>query len=279
MTGFLEKVVGEKHAELAEKKRRRPAVSLMDDAEATTARDFSLAIKGGPGRRVIAELKAKSPSVDSFVWSDRLDELASIYRDNGAAAISVVTDERNFGTSLSVARDARESTGLPVLVKDFVIDPYQVLEARAHGADAVLLIARLLDWDALTGLLDVVRELGMTALVETHDESEVNKALQARAAVIGVNNRDLDTLDVSADLFPGLARLVPSEVVLVAESGIGSGADVDRLAAAGAGAFLVGGALLGADDPGAVLRNSAVNNRTSIAVNLAVNSSTRGRTE
>jgi indole-3-glycerol phosphate synthase len=254
VTGFLEKVVGEKHAELAEKKRRRPASSLVGDVASTAVRNFGLALKGGPGRRVIAELKAKSPSVESFLWSDRLDELAAIYRDNGAAAISVVTDERNFGTSLVVAGDAREATGLPVLVKDFVIDPYQVLEARAHGADAILLIARLLDWDALTGLLDVVRELGMTALVETHSEAEVKTALQARAAVIGVNNRDLDTLDVSTDNTARLARLVPAEVTLVAESGIRTGADIERLAEAGAGAFLVGSALLDADDPGAVLR-------------------------
>lgn len=252
--GFLDRVITEKHAELAEKKRRRPASALIGDAASTSVRDFHSALTVGADRRVIAELKAKSPSVDSFLWSDRLDELATIYREGGAAAISVVTDERNFGTSLGVARDVRETTGLPVLVKDFVVDPYQVLEARAHGADAILLIVRLLDWDALTGLLDVVRELGMTALVETHTETEVKTALQARAAVIGVNNRDLDTLDVSADLTPRLSRLFPADVVLVAESGIKTGADVDRLESAGARAFLVGGALLDADDPGAFLR-------------------------
>ena len=252
--GFLERVIKEKHEELAEKKRRRPASALIGEAASTAVRDFQSALTVGADRRVIAELKAKSPSVDSFLWSDRLDELAAIYRDNGAAAISVVTDERNFGTSLDVARDARAATGLPVLVKDFVVDPYQVLEARAHGADAILLIARLLDWDALTGLLDVVRELGMTALVETHDEAEVKTALQARAALIGVNNRDLDTLDVSADLVPRLARLVSADVVLVAESGIGTGVDIERLESAGACAFLVGGALLDAEDPGALLR-------------------------
>ncbi len=252
--GFLDRVLAEKHAELAEKKRHRPASALIGDAASTGVRDFHSAITVGADRRVIAELKARTPSIDSFLWSDRLDELATIYRNNGAASISVVTDERNFGTSLSDVHDVRETTGLPVLVKDFVVDPYQVLEARAGGADAVLLIVRLLNWDALTGLLDVVRELGMTALVEAHSEAEVKTALQARASVIGVNNRDLDTLDVSEDLVPRLVRLVPADVVLVAESGIKTGADVDRLESAGAGAFLVGGALLDADDPGALLR-------------------------
>ena len=258
MTGFLEKVLVAKHTELTERARRRPAASLAADAASTPVRDFVAALSADgravPDRRVIAELKAKTPTIESFPWSERLDELSAIYRDNGAAAISVVTDERHFGTSLADAARFRETAGLPVLVKDFIIDPYQVLEARAHGADAVLLIERILEWDALTGLLDVVRELGMTALVEAHDRAGLVAALEARAEVVGINNRDLDTLGVSADNTLELARLVPAGVILVAESGITCGADAARLEAAGAGAFLVGGALLGADDPAALLR-------------------------
>ena len=254
--GFLERILGEKRDEVERKKRRRPALSMIDDMESTPVRDFRAAIAGGArgGRPIIAELKARTPSVDAFAWSDRLGDLATVYRDGGAAAISVVTDERNFGTTLQDARRARDDSGLPILVKDFVIDPYQVFEARAHGADAVLLIARLLDWDRLTGLLDLVSELHMDALVETHDEHEIKTALQARAAVIGVNNRDLDTLSVSTDNTRRLARLVPDGVLLVAESGIRGADDVDRLARAGANAFLVGGALLDSDDPGRKLK-------------------------
>jgi indole-3-glycerol phosphate synthase len=254
--GFLERVLEQKRDEVERNKRRRPAVTMIDDMEATPVRDFRAAVCGGNGlgRPIIAELKARTPSIERFAWSDRLDELAAVYRDAGAAAISVVTDERNFGTTLEVARRARAETGLPILVKDFVIDPYQVFEARAHGADAVLLIARLLDWDRLTGLLDLAAELQMHALVEAHDESDVKTALQARAALVGVNHRDLDTLSVSADTTVRLSHLVPDGVVLVAESGIRSAGDVDRLARAGAHAFLVGGALLDSDDPGAKLK-------------------------
>ncbi|MGD8415196.1 MAG: indole-3-glycerol phosphate synthase TrpC, partial [Candidatus Latescibacterota bacterium] len=180
---------------------------------------------------------------------NRLAELAAVYRDGGAAAISVVTDQTHFGTTLEDARRARVDSGLPLLVKDFIVDPYQVFEARAHGADAVLLIARILDWNQLTGLLDLVRELGMVALVETHDERDIRDSLQARATVVGVNNRDLDTLEMSTSNTEHLARLIPDGVVLVAESGIQSAADVERMERAGAHAFLVGGVLLDCDDP------------------------------
>ena len=143
----------------------------------------------------------------------------------------------------------RERTGLPVLVKEFIVDPYQVIEARAHGADAVLLIARILEWDQLTSLLDLARQLGMAALVETRNESEVKTALQARAAIVGINNRDLDAMVISLDTTHRLAGLIPADVTLVTESGIRTRADIDALAASGAGAFLIGGALLAAKDP------------------------------
>jgi len=254
--GFLERVLAEKKQEVAEKKRRRPVEMMREQLESETVRDFRAAIaerKDGLAP-VIAELKARTPSIESFAWSDRLTDLAAVYREAGAAAISVVTDQRNFGTSLDDARTARERVDLPVLVKDFVVDPYQVFEARASGADAVLLIVRILEWDQLTGLLDLARELGMAALVEAHDEKEVNTALQSRASIVGVNNRDLDTLDVTVDTTERLARLVPDDVVLVAESGVRTRQDIDRLSRAGANAFLVGGALLEADDPGQKLR-------------------------
>lgn len=254
--GFLDTIISEKRAEVAAKMAARPAASLeRAAAEETWVRDFHTAVSGG--RRVIAELKARTPTVAAFRHSSSLDDLARTYEQNGAAAISVVADEPRFGTSLDDVRRVRESVGLPVLVKDFVLDPYQVVEARAHGADAVLLIVRLLDWDSFTGLLDLTHQLGMSALVETHDEDEMKTALQARARIVGVNNRDLDTMETSLDTTRRLARLVPDGVTLVAESGIESARDVEELAACGAGAFLVGRCLLDAEDPAAKLRELA----------------------
>lgn len=230
----------------------RPVAELERAAADNPVRDFAAAISGGG--RIIAELKARTPSVKSFRHSQALDTLAETYARCGAAAISIVTDERNFGTSLDDVHRVRRQVELPVIVKDFVVDPYQVVEARAYGADAILLIARILHWDALTGLLDLAHRLGMSALVETHNEEELKTALQARAPIVGVNNRDLDTMGISLDTTRRLARLVPDEVTLVAESGIKTRGDIEDLTAHGAGAFLVGGSLLDAADPCAHLR-------------------------
>lgn len=244
----------EKRAEVSAKKAARPLAQLEREATGPV-RDFRAAISGGG--RVITELKARTPTIDQFLHSSALDELAQTYERNGAAAISIVTDTRNFGTSLDDVRRIRERVALPILVKDFVFDPYQVFEARAAGADAVLLIVRLLDGARLAELLGLVHELGMNALVETHNEDEVKAAVAAKASIIGVNNRDLDTMEISLDTTRRLARAVPGDVILVAESGIRSRSDIDDLSACGATAFLVGGSLLSAQDPGARLRELA----------------------
>ena len=173
-----------------------------------------------------------------------------MYARHGAAAMSVLTDERFFGGTDADLREARQASGLPVLRKDFVIDPFQVYEARAIGADAVLLIVRALE-DALLGsLLQLTRELGMAALVETHSEEEVRRALDAGAEIVGVNNRDLDTLVTDVSLAPRLRPLVPASCVFVAESGISTPEDIRVLADAGVDAVLIGEALLRAPDPG-----------------------------
>lgn len=250
--GFLETVLAQKRGEVAAKAAARPVKELEEAAADVPVRDFAAAISGG--NRIIAELKARTPSVKSFLHSDSLHALAETYQESGAAAISIVVDEPNFGTSLADVHRVRQRVDLPVLAKEFVFDPYQILEARAHGADAILLIARMLDFNALTALLDFTRELGMAALVETHDESEVNAALLARAPIVGINNRNLDTMTVTLDTTRQLARLIPDGVILVAESGIRTRADVEDLAACGAGTFLIGGSLLDAPDPGRLLR-------------------------
>lgn len=262
---FLDRVLAQKREELETKKRTRPVADLEREMGTVVPRQFRTALErpGGklstqPGARelraVIAELKARTPTIERFEQSENLEALATTYDENGASAVSIVTDERNFGTSLATVRMARRRTALPILVKDFVFDPYQVLEARSAGADAVLLIARILDWDQLTGLLDLSRQIGMDALVETHNEEEMKMALHARATLVGINNRDLDALDVSLETTRRVARLVPDDVLLVAESGIRSRADIETLAACGADAFLIGGGLLSATDPASKLR-------------------------
>lgn len=250
--GFLDSVVNDKRHELAAKRAARPLARLRAEASSTDVRNFEAAVSL-PGA-VIAELKTRTPTVASFAQSRSLPAVAEAYARGGAAAISIVTDPVRFGTSLSDVGPTRDRVALPVLAKDFVIDPYQVVEARVAGADAILLIVRLLDLDELRSLLDLTHELGMSALVETHSESEILAALAAGARIVGINNRDLDTLVVSLDTTRRLAHLVPRDVVLIAESGIRSREDIDDLAAHGAIAFLVGGSLLEAGDPEAKLR-------------------------
>jgi indole-3-glycerol phosphate synthase len=254
--GFLDVVVAQKQRELATKKRNQPLTLLLREKTDTgPVRDFRRAITARDGEtKIIAELKARTPSIESFVQSDHLDDLAETYEQNGAAAISVVTDAANFGTSLETVRRARERTGLPVLVKDFIIDPYQVHEARTAGADAVLLIARLLEAPQLEELLELAGTLGMEVLVETRSAGEIQKAQSAGASIIGINNRDLDTLEVSLDTTRRLVREIPAGTTIVTESGINTRADIESLAEAGANIFLIGGKLLSATNPGAMLR-------------------------
>ncbi|MCI0451363.1 MAG: indole-3-glycerol phosphate synthase TrpC [Candidatus Latescibacteria bacterium] len=251
---FLDAIQSEKRREVVSK---RAAMSFDDlrtrVQDVAPARDFHAAV----ARRgaVIAELKARTPTIESFTQSGSLVELAAVYASNGAAAISIVADPARFGTSYRDVARVRDAVNLPVLAKDFVVDPYQLLEARASGADAVLLIVRLLELEELRNLVAFARELGMEALVETHAESEVLAALAADARVVGINNRDLDTMIVSLDTTRRLAHLVPEEIVLVSESGIVTRDDVADLTSRGARAFLVGGSLLGSEDPGALLRD------------------------
>lgn len=249
---FLDQVVADKQREIATARLVAPLSSLMSLTQRYPVRDFRAALS----RRgsVIAELKARTPTIASFRNSGSLHDLATVYAENGAAAISIVADPARFGTSLSDVTDVRHTVALPVIAKDFIIDPYQIVAARAAGADAVLLIVRLLDLERLKSFLAATRELGMAALVETHSESEVLAAIAAGAPIIGINNRDLDTMTVSLDTTKRLAGLVPEGTILVSESGIESRADIDDLSACGATAFLVGGSLLASGDPANALR-------------------------
>jgi indole-3-glycerol phosphate synthase len=206
-----------------------------------------------PGVGVIAEVKRASPSRGSLATIADPASLASVYADAGARVISVLTEQRRFGGSLTDLDAVRAAVDVPVLRKDFVVSPYQVHEARAHGADLVLLIVAALEQNVLHGLLERVESLGMTALVEVHTEAEADRALSAGARVIGINARNLATLEVDRTVFGRIAPGLPSDIVRIAESGVRGPADLLAYAGAGADAVLVGEGLVTSADPRAAV--------------------------
>ncbi len=212
-----------------------------------TALDAVSALAPAERVKIIAEVKRASPSRGALAEIADPAALAVSYETGGASAISVLTEGRRFGGSLSDLEAVREVVSIPVLRKDFIADPYQVFEARAAGADLVLLIAAALDQKAMQELHHLIQELGMTALVETHNTDEVSRAIDLGASVIGVNARDLSTFELDQDLFGRLADQIPSGVIRIAESAVKTAADVAHYRAAGADVVLVGEALVTAD--------------------------------
>ena len=247
---ILDEILANKRLEVAARRTRRPAFRLSGLA---APRSLAFALRR-PGVSVIAEFKRRSPSGGALVPPEVTPaDVARMYSASGATALSVLTDAKYFGGEDADLGEARTASGLPVLRKDFVIDPYQVYEARAIGADAVLLIVRALSDAQLSALLALARQLGMDALVETHSADEVRRALDAGATIVGVNNRDLDTLETDVSLAPRLRSLVPSTCVYVAESGVSAPEQIATLQDAGVDAVLIGEALLRAPDSGALL--------------------------
>jgi indole-3-glycerol phosphate synthase len=218
-------------------------------------RPFAAALARPGTISVIAEHKRRSPSRGAIREDLAPADVARRYEAAGAAALSVLTDEPFFGGQLGHLAEARSATRLPVLRKDFILDPWQVWEARAAGADAVLLIVAALEDAKLRALLAEARALGMDALVEVHDRGELGRALLAGARLVGVNNRNLRTLAVLLETSLDLAPAIPDDVAAVTESGIRSGSDLRRLRDAGFDACLVGEHLMAARDPGAALRD------------------------
>jgi indole-3-glycerol phosphate synthase len=214
--------------------------------------DFRAAM-AGPGISVIAEVKRKSPSAGVIADPDP-GEQAARYERGGASAISVLTEPRYFDGSLSDLRSVRRRTSLPILRKDFIVHPAQVMEARAEGADAILLIASVLTVPEIDELMAVGRDLGMAAMVEVHSRDDLEKAVSADAQIIGVNARDLESLDVDLDQALELARIVPRERMVVVESGIRERRQVEQAERAGASAVLVGETLMRAKRPEVTLR-------------------------
>ena len=203
---------------------------------------------------VIAEVKRSSPSKGTLAQISNPAALAKVYQENGASVVSVLTEGRRFGGSLDDLDAVRRAVSLPILRKDFMVDEYQFLEARAHGSDLVLLIVAALSIGQLGEFLALTQELGMKALVEVHTEEELDLALATSAEIIGVNSRNLKTLDVDSSVFADLLPKIPHHIFKVAESGISSRADVEYAQTHGAQAVLIGEALVRGSDPGATLR-------------------------
>ena len=215
---------------------------------------FRKALEAGTQTRIIAEIKKASPSAGVLIDDLDVVALAETYARAGASAISVVTEEDFFQGSIAWVGLAARSSGLPILRKDFVFDAYQLAETRAAGASAILLIVAMLEPDELGELLEASTEFGIDALVEVHDEIELEEALGAGASIVGVNNRDLKTFDVNLETGMRLGRQIPEGVLFVAESGIEQKSDILRLGDAGADAFLVGERLVRSEDPEAALK-------------------------
>jgi indole-3-glycerol phosphate synthase len=229
------------------------AVLRMTVKKEAPARDLAAAL-ALPGPAIIAELKKASPSRGLLREDFRPGELAAGLASAGAAALSVLTEEEYFQGSIAHLREARAAAPVPVLRKDFILDPWQVWETRAAGADSFLLIAAALSDAELTELLALGRELGMEPLVEVHTAGELDRALAAGARIVGVNNRDLATFAVRLETSFALVEHIPDDCIAVSESGIHSAEDVARLAAAGFDAFLVGEHLMEWPEPAAALR-------------------------
>ncbi len=257
MSDILNKIIEVKREEIAAAQKRMPLAAMRADAESRVlTRDFVGAMRGkvAAGQAaVIAEVKKASPSKgvlrEDFIPAD----IAQSYAEFGAACLSVLTEKQFFQGSVDALKQARASCGLPVLRKDFLVDAYQVFESRAMGADAVLLIAAALDNAQMADFEALALDLGMAVLVEVHDARELERALRLKTPLVGINNRNLRTFEVTLDTTLALRKEVPSDRLLVTESGILTPADVALMRAEGVHAFLVGEAFMRAKEPGEAL--------------------------
>lgn len=251
---ILAQIVERRRESISHRKRVLPDVALKIAVEkkSSPVRDFATALTRA-GLNVIAELKKASPSRGLLRADYQPAKIAPQLESRGAAALSVLTEEDFFQGSLADLKDVAKSTHIPVLRKDFIIDPWQVWEARAANADAFLLIAAILDDFKLRELLELGRQLGMEALVEAHSEEELKRTVDAGAKIIGINNRDLKSFDVRLETSRELVELIPEECIAVSESGIRTHADLLRLREAGFDAFLIGEHLMTKADPAATL--------------------------
>ena len=250
----LDPIVQATREEVERRKRERPLADLEREAEARPeGRPFHEAL-ARPATSVIAEHKRRSPSAGEIRTGSSVTEIVRAYERGGAAALSILTEERHFGGSLDDLREARSASDLPILRKDFTVDPYQLVEARAVGADAVLLVVGSLDSDALASLFQEARALDLDALVEVHSEGELEAALELDADLIGINNRNLEDFSVDIQRTFELLADVPAGKTVVSESGIVYREQIEELERVGVDAVLVGETLMRSDDPEAACR-------------------------
>jgi indole-3-glycerol phosphate synthase len=257
MSDILNQIVAVKREEIAAGLKKKSLAAMRADAESRVlTRDFvgALRAKIAAGRpAVIAEIKKASPSKGVLRADFIPADIAQSYAEHGAACLSVLTDQQFFSGQIDYLKQARASCQLPVLRKDFMVDPYQVYEARAIGADCILLIAACLDDAQMVDLEAIAASLDMAVLVEVHDRAELNRALRLKTPLLGINNRNLRTFEVTLDTTLAMLPDVPADRLLVTESGILSREDVKRMRDANVNAFLVGEAFMRAPDPGAAL--------------------------
>lgn len=250
---ILDEIIHDRVREVIAAKKKLPAASIEVVLDrAANVRSFREALKKNPPS-IIAEIKGASPSAGLIRKDFDPLEIARQYQESGAAALSVITEVKHFQGGLEILARLRWNTMMPLLRKDFIIDPYQIIEARHAGADAVLLIAALHNTASLHALRREAERLGMDALIEIHNESELQQALDCGATLIGVNNRDLRTFEVSLDISLSLAAILPQNVLAVTESGIRTADDVRRLSDVGYRGFLVGEQLMRSPSPGRAL--------------------------
>jgi indole-3-glycerol phosphate synthase len=271
MPVFLDEIVQATRARVAEAKRSIDMRELAVRADKHQPRGFrrSLEKASAAGVAIIAELKKASPSKGVIRANLHVASIAQQFEQAGAAALSVLTEERYFQGSLANLIEASAATNLPCLRKDFIVDKFQLLEARANRADAILLIVAALDDGDLRELHCEARDLGLDVLCEVHDELELERALAAGCEIIGVNSRDLRTFHVDMDVPVRLSQRIPANVLRIAESGIHDGADINRLRASAFQAFLIGESLMKADVPGDALRALIADARGKAAGNMS----------
>lgn len=260
MSDILNKIIATKHEEIAAAMRAKPLAAVRAEAESMRddVRDFAGALwtkLGAKQAAVIAEVKKASPSKGVLRERFNPSEIAKSYEAGGAACLSVLTDTQYFQGTAGYLKEARAACSLPVIRKDFIVDAYQVYEARAMGADCILLIVGALEWNQMLALEALAHELNMDVLVESHDAEELEAALTLSTPLIGINNRDLRTFQVSLQTTIDLLARIPSDKTVVTESGILARADVALMRSHAVNCFLVGEAFMRADDPGAALRS------------------------
>jgi indole-3-glycerol phosphate synthase len=264
MKNFLQEVIKIKRREIEALKVKRPITYFVDSKRLLKgARPFKEAISAGGRVNLIAEIKKKSPSRRrNFFRKIDVAGLAAAYARSGAKALSILTDKKFFSGNVSHIAEARRVVNLPVLRKDFIVDEYQVYESRYFGADAILLIARILSRDEIVSFMHLANRIYMDSIVEVHDENDLEKALQAEAKIIGINNRDLDTFKIDIETTFKLSSKIPDGVIKVSESGLRTNEDILRLRSAGINAALIGEAFLENGDPENKVRDIVGENNT-----------------